>query len=225
MKLGTYIAAVGSMEEQRRLDIIANNIANSNSPGFKKDSVYFSDLMGALTYTSFEQGPVRETGHKLDLALYGKGFLRVQTDKGTLYTRAGNLTLDTSKRLVTQDGWPVLGKNGPITINNQADLNIDENGQVFDGNTQVDSLDLVQFPENASLKKVQGCYFEPGEGVSPVKAEKCAVRQNHLEDPNFNAVEEMVRMVESSRNFEAYQKMIQTLDRDLDAQLISKLTG
>ncbi len=225
MKVGSYTAAIGSMEEQRRLDVIANNIANSNNPGFKKDSVYFSKLMGSSTYTSFEQGPVRDTGNKLDLALSGNGFLRVQSDKGTLYTRAGNLTLDNSKKLVTQDGWPVLGKNGPITFNNPSDVSIDENGQVFDGATQLDSLDLVQFPENAGLKKLQGGYFQPADGVSPVKADKCTVRQGALEGANFNAVEEMVRMMESSRNFEAYQKMIQTLDRDLDGQLISRLTA
>ncbi len=225
MKVGSYVATIGSMEEQRRLDVIANNIANSNNPGFKKDSVYFSKLMGSSTYTSFDQGPLRDTGNKLDVALSGKGFLRVQGDKGTLYTRAGNLTLDKSKRLVTQDGWPVLGKNGPITVNNPTDVSIDENGQVFDGTAQVDTLDLVQFADSAGMKKLQGGYFEPAQGDNPVKAENCTVRQGALEGANFNPVEEMVHMVESSRNFEAYQKMMQTLDRDLDGQLISRLTA
>ena len=115
MKLESYYSTLGSMEEQKRLDIISNNIANTNSPGYKKDSIQFSDVLGEVTYTSMAQGPIRETGQNLDIALSGDGFLSVQTGQGTLYTRAGNLTLNSAKQLVTQDGWPVLGKNLPIT--------------------------------------------------------------------------------------------------------------
>ena len=111
MKLESYFTTLGSLEEQKRLDIISNNIANSNSPGFKKDSIHFSDVLGEVTYTSMSQGPIRQTGNNLDMAISGDGFLSVQTDQGTLYTRAGNLTLNSAKQLVTQDGWPVLGKN------------------------------------------------------------------------------------------------------------------
>ena len=82
MKLESYFATLGSLEEQRRLDIISNNIANSNSPGFKKDSIHFSDVLGEVSYTSMAQGPIRETGDKLDIALSGDGFLSVQTDQG-----------------------------------------------------------------------------------------------------------------------------------------------
>ncbi len=116
MKLESYLAALGSLEEQRRLDIISNNIANSNTPGFKKDSVYFSDLMDQVTYTSMAQGQIRETGEKFDVALSGDGFLSVQTDQGVVYTRAGNLTVNTANQLVTRDGWPVMGKRGPIKV-------------------------------------------------------------------------------------------------------------
>ncbi len=148
MKLESYFTTLGSLEEQKRLDIISNNIANSNSPGFKKDSIHFSDVLGEVSYTSMSQGPIRETGNKLDIALSGDGFLSVQTDQGILYTRAGNLTVNSAKQLVTQDGWPVLGKNGPITVENTANFRITEDGQVFDGNNQVDQLNIVQFPPN-----------------------------------------------------------------------------
>ena len=226
MKLGAYAATVGAMEQQKRLDVIANNVANANSPGFKKDNVHFSNFLNQVTYTNMDQGPIRETGHKLDLALSGNGFLRVETDQGVRYTRAGNLTVDNAKNLVTRDGWPVLGRNGPILIEKPQDLRIDENGQLFDGNTQVDSLDIVQFPPDAALKKVQNGYFEPSAPeTQPGPAENCTVRQGALEGANFNPVEEMVRMVETMRNFESYQKTIQIFDKDLDGQLIQKLTG
>ncbi len=226
MKVGAYSATVGSMLQQRRLDIIANNIANSNSAGYKKDSVHFNNMLDQITYTSMEQGPVRETNHKMDVALSGKGFLRVQTDRGVLYTRAGNLTLNKDKHLVTQDGWEVLGKNGPITIENVADFRVLEQGQVFDDKNEVDRLDLVQFPPNVSMKKVQNGYYEPdSKDIEPTPAEDCIVRQGALEGANFNPVEEMVRMVETMRNFEAYQKTMQVFDKDLDGQLIAKLAG
>jgi flagellar basal body rod protein FlgG len=225
MKLESYFATLGSMEEQRHLDIISNNIANSNSPGFKKDSIQFSDVLGEVSYTSMAQGPIRETGHNLDVALSGDGFLSVKSDQGTLYTRAGNLTVNAKKQLITQDGWPVLAKNNPITLENPAALRISEEGQVFDGNNQLGSLDIVQFTPDASLKKTQNGYFEPQTaGAQPVKAKDCTVHQGSLEGPNFNPVEEMARMVETMRNYETYQKTMQST-QNLDSQLIAKTSG
>ena len=224
MKLESYNSALGSLEEQRRLDVISNNIANINSPGFKKDSIHFSDVLGEVTYTNMAQGPLRDTGNKLDVALSGNGFLSVQTDKGTLYTRAGNLTVNKDKQLVTQDGWPVLGRSSAIIIQNPQDLRINEDGQVFDGNNPVDQLNIVQFPPN-SLIKAQNGYFEPEvKDTRPEKAANCVVRQGALEGPNFNPVEEMARMVQTMRNFEGYQKTMQSTE-NLDSQLIAKTTS
>ncbi len=224
MKLESYFSTLGSLEEQRRLDIISNNIANSNSPGYKKDSLYFSNVLGEVSFTSMSQGPIRETGNPLDIALSGNGFLSVQTNNGIRYTRAGNLTVNSAKQLVTQDGWPVLGKNGPISVQDTQNLRITEDGQVFDGDNLVDQLNIVQFPPN-SLQKVQSGYFEPQmNDTKPVKATNCTVHQRAIEGPNFNPVEEMARMVQTMRNFETYQKTIQRSD-NLDSQLISKTAG
>lgn len=226
MKLGPSQAVVGSLQQEKRLDIIANNIANANSPGFKKDNIHFSTVLGEFSYTDMDQGPIQETGNKLDVALSGSGFLKVKTDQGTYYTRAGNLTLDSSKNLVTQDGNPILGKNGPIAINNASTVRITDDGQVFDGNSAVDNLDVVEFPSNVSMKKLQNGLFEPDtKGAAPITAANCTVRQGALEGANFNIVQEMVKMVETTRSFESYQKTLQTFDRDLDGQLISKLTS
>ncbi|MGA2028426.1 MAG: flagellar hook-basal body protein [Syntrophobacteraceae bacterium] len=225
MKLESYFTTLGSLEEQKRLDTISNNIANANSPGYKKDSIHFSDVLGEVSYTSMSQGPIHQTGNDLDIALSGDGFLSVQTDHGTLYTRAGNLTLNNAKQLVTQDGWPVLGKNAPITINNTANLRISEDGQIFDGNDTVGSIDIVQFPPGVSLKKAENGYFEPQTaGAQPVQATNCVVRQGSLEGANFNLVEEMARMVQTMRNYESYQKTLQN-GGSLDSQLISKMSG
>ncbi|MGO8942942.1 MAG: flagellar basal-body rod protein FlgF [Syntrophobacteraceae bacterium] len=225
MKLDSYFSTIGSLEEQKRLDTISNNIANANSPGFKKDSIHFSNVLGEVSYTSFSQGPLHQTGNDLDIALSGDGFLSVQTNQGILYTRAGNLTLNNANQLVTQDGWPVLGKGAPITIKNRAALRFGEDGQIFDGNDTVGSIDIVQFPPDADLKKAENGYFEPQiEGTQPVPATNCVVRQGSLEGANFNLVEEMARMVETMRNYESYQKNLQN-SGNLDSQLIAKTSG
>jgi flagellar basal-body rod protein FlgG len=226
MKLESYLAALGSLEEQKRLDIISNNIANSNTPGFKKDSVHFSDVMGEVSYTSMAPGQIRETGDKFDLALSGDGFFSVQTSQGVLYTRAGNLTVNSEKQLVTRDGWPVMGKKGPIRINDTANFRVDEDGQVFDGNDQVDQLSIMAFPANTILRKAKNGYLEPqSSGIQPSKALNCKVQQGALEAANFNPVEEMIKMVETMRNFETHQKTMQMCDSGLDSQVIQKLSG
>jgi flagellar basal-body rod protein FlgG len=225
MKLDSYFATVGSMEEQRRVDIISNNIANSNSPGFKKDSLNFNEVLGDVSYTSMAQGPLRETGEKLDLALSGDGFLSVQTDQGTFYTRAGNLTVNKTKQLVTRDGWPILGKKGrPIIVNDISSFRVGEDGQVFDGQDPVEQISIVQFPPN-SLQKAQNGYFQPKTtDIQPGTATTCSIQQGYLESPNFNPVEEMSRMVQTVRIFESYQKAIQN-SGSLDSQLIAKTSG
>jgi len=225
MRVGEYASALGSIEQQKRLDVIANNIANANSPGFKKDNVYFSDFLGESTYTSMNQGPIHDTGNRMDIALSGNGFIRVQTDKGVQYTRAGNLTVDSSKNLVTQDGYQVLAKNGPIRVESTTNLRIDETGQVFDGNIRLNSLDIVQFPPETILRKTRNGCFEPAtSGTEPIPATNCTVQQGSLEGANFNPVEEMVKMIDTMRNFEAYQKTMQTFDKNLDGQVISKMS-
>jgi len=224
MKLESYFAALGSLEEQKRLDIISNNIANSNSPGFKRDSLQFSDVLGEVSYTNMSQGPIHETGNLLDMAISGDGFLTVQTDQGVLYTRAGNLTVNSSKQLVTQEGLPVLGTNGPITVADASNFHVSGEGQVFDGNNPVDQLNIVQFPPN-SLQKAQNGYFQPlVTGTEPEKATNFTVKQGSLEGANFNLVEEMAKMVQTMRNFESYQKTIAN-SSNLDSQLISKTAG
>lgn len=225
MKLESYFTAVGSQQEQTQLDIIANNLANSNSPGYKKDTLTFNSVLGEVFHTDMSQGPITDTGDKLDVALSGSGFLSVQTNTGTLYTRAGNLAVNSSNQLVTQDGWPVLGKGGaPITINDVTALRITRDGQVFDGNDQSNKLQLSDFPPN-SLQKVQGGYFQPVDAnTQPAQATGCTVHQGALEGANLNPVEEMARMIQDTRDFETYQKTMKS-GYNLDTELISKTSS
>ena len=141
MHEGIYIAASGGAKQQKKLDIIANNLANVNTTGFKKDSILFKEMMPPFTqdtrletsrnillppdksnknvayvgvndfYTDHTAGAITKTGNPLDLALEGPGFFKVQTEQGIRYTRTGNFSLDKAGRLMSQDGNPILGEN------------------------------------------------------------------------------------------------------------------
>jgi flagellar basal-body rod protein FlgG len=224
MPIGVYAAALGSQEQQKRLEVISNNLANTGTAGYKKDMVRFEDFLVETSSPLLEQGPLRSTGHPLDIALSGEGYLRVDSDQGTLYSRAGNLTLNRDGVLVTQEGWPVLGKSGPIQISGSSStLRVNPDGTVFDGNQNIDSLDLVRFPEKTALVKVQNGYFKTASDTEEsVEAETCTVHQGSLEQANFNVVEEMSQMIDTLRNFEAYQKVLKAFD-EIDAQVINKV--
>ena len=226
MKLESYFATTGSQEEQIQLDIIANNIANSNSPGYKKDTLSFSSVLGEVGHIDMSQGPIRQTGNNLDVALSGNGFLSVKTAQGTLYTRAGDLAVNSSSQLVARDGSPVMGQGGvTITVTDVNGLRITEDGQIFDkSNNSLGQLQLVDFPPN-SLKKVQGEYFQPSNAnVQPAPVTNCTVRQGAIEDANFNPVKEMALLIQATREFEAYQKTLKS-GENLDSELISKTAG
>ncbi len=222
MRIGFYAAALGAFEQEKRLDVISNNLANAATPGYKRDSAHFKDFMFQSTYSRLDQGKVAQTGNPLDIALNGNGYLRVQTDEGTLFTRAGNLRLNRDNVLVTQEGWPVLGKSGPMTLET-GDIRVEQGGQVFDGNNEVDTLDIVQFPTDTHLEKSRNGYFKPTQtNVAPLPAEQCTVQQGALEEPNFDIVQEMTQLVETTRIFEAYQKTLR-MHEEQDANITTKL--
>ena len=224
MRIGFYAAALGSLEQEKKLSVIANNLANAGTPGYKKDSVLFRNYLDEKSSIQMDQGRIRDTGSPLDVALNGNGFLQVQTDSGTLYTRAGNLTLNSENTLVTQQGWPVLGESGPIQLGNAGtDIRIGRDGQVFDGKDLVDTLNLVQFPKETPLEKVKNGYFRPAsQGIEPTPAEDCTVQQGAIEEANFDMVQEMTGMIETMRAFEAYQKALQAIEQQ-DSQITNKL--
>ena len=119
MGIGINCAAVGAREQQKRLEIISNNIANSSTAGFKKEIVRFEHFLSQATATNLEQGPIRGTANPLDIALSGKGFLKVQTDQGVLYTRQGvRLYRDVLERRLDPRGKPYywIGGEAPTGL-------------------------------------------------------------------------------------------------------------
>ena len=200
-------------------EVIANNLANVTTTGFKRDRLFQemlteqqSDLNRATQpVTVFEQGLLRETQNTTDLAIEGKGFFVVETPQGTRYTRNGHFRLNAGGELVTEKGMPVMAKGG--TVGGVGELFINEKGEIYFDNQLTDRLLVVNLPETQPLVKVGDGLFAPADpqvSALEVESDTFALKQGYLEESNVNAVEEMVRMMTVFRHFEADQKTMQT---------------
>ncbi len=257
---GVYTALSGAMAQALKLDTISNNIANVNTPGFKRDQQIFReyltanekspeviqapkivasvesffDMQGADksfvdsagTYTDFSQGGLKNTGNPLDLAIDGKGFFEVATASGTKLTRHGSFSIDGSGQLVTKDGLPVLaaGADGAdpatrvIRVTGLAPLTISEGGAVFEGETQIATLGLVEVADRDTLQKVGSSLFQFKSNAKPEVSNVAfpSLKQGYVENSNVNIVQEMTDMIATTRAFESTQKAISAYDSMTD---------
>ncbi|BBO66779.1 flagellar basal-body rod protein FlgF [Desulfosarcina alkanivorans] len=234
MSGGMYLAAAGALVQQLRLEVLSNNLANINTVGYKSERSLFQipeepdpqvfetpiEAVQSLspyappftTEIDFSQGGIRQTGNALDLAINGDGFFSIQTPDGVQYTRQGSFTLDGEGVLVTSDGYPVLGEGGEITLE-EGTVEIDTEGAVYVNGDEVGRLQITDFLDRGGLKKAGNGRFIASETAVPAeRPERTTVSQGVLEGANVNPVRAMTEMIETSRAFEAYQKVIQTAD-------------
>ncbi|OAQ20479.1 flagellar basal-body rod protein FlgF [Thermosulfurimonas dismutans] len=220
---------------ERRLAVTTNNLANVDTPGFKREALSFREVFmrkigpryqrifkETTQRTIFEQGELEPTGNPLDLAIVGEGFFKVQTPQGIAYTRAGNFRIDRDRRLVTPEGYPVLANGAPvivdpglargglITLPTEKFL-IYEDGTISVDGTTVARLDIVTFDDLSKLRKLGQNLFV-AEGVREVPAEDFQLRQGYLEKSNVNPLTEIVSLIEIHREFEAVQKALKASD-------------
>lgn len=251
MQDSVYNSVFGALTQKYRLDIIANNLANASTIGYKKDKLSFEDVLihyahdfndpnlgitGGVRWPEkdlntqprigekqidFSQGDLRRTQNPLDLAIGGQGFFKLQTPYGIMYTRAGNFTLDKDGFIVSNNGYKLLGKGGPIQIAGRGKITITEDGVVYVGNTQVGIIDIVDFQNKGLVKKFgQNLYKSNPNNEKPVNNPK--IYQGYLEGSNVQVVEEMVKMIDTLRNFEAMQRVM-TNTNDEDRNVINKV--
>lgn len=180
-------------------------------------------------YTDVSNGTSRQTGNPLDLALDGEGFFVVDSPQGQRFTRNGNLRLSGDGTLVTQEGYKVLGKEGkPIKIDTQGgNISINSSGgiAVKDGSQSIPAgdLQLVSFDDPAKLAKEGNGLFKIADAsVKKLPIENLTVQQGFLETSNVNSIEEMTNMIVTMRAFEAYQKIIQSID-EADDQAVNSI--
>ncbi|CUH95504.1 hypothetical protein P22_1575 [Propionispora sp. 2/2-37] len=236
---GIYTAASGMLAESLRTDTIANNLANVNTAGYKKDvavsqdfrSMYIERIndgpetpiignigVGALIEeiaTIHTAGPMLHSGNHFDLAISGEGYFTVATPNGVRYTRNGSFTRNAQGILVTQEGYPVMGQNGgTIRVDGQKVV-ISGDGQVAVDGINVGALQVAAFDnENQLVKEGATLYIAP-DGVQ-ARAAGGLVSQGYLEQSNVNTVSEMVNMIAGYRAYEANSKAVQAQDQLLD---------
>ena len=162
--------------------------------------------------TDFSPGPLKATGEPLDLALAGEGFFRVQTPEGERYTRDGRFSRDAVGRLVTLDGYPVQGDQGPIALD-EGPIGVFQDGTVTCGEKPVGKLSIVNFQEIAFLEKCgQNLFSAPVGAAQEMPTEEVHISQGYLEMSNVDLMEAMVEMMTVARIYQSNQRMIQTQD-------------
>jgi flagellar basal-body rod protein FlgG len=210
-------AVHGSLVEERRMELISNNLANVSTPGYKADRLLFNDIMGRRVYTDLSQGSLEQTGNKLDVAITGDGFFQVDTDNGMRLTRNGSFRMRADGTVVTGSGHTVLGEGGaPLVLNPQGQpVHITEEGVVFQGAELVGAISVVEAADpNALEKEGLGLFAARGGGAPATgRADDYALAQGHLEMANSQVVREMVGMIDTFRGFESYQKAIHIMQQ------------
>jgi flagellar basal-body rod protein FlgF/flagellar basal-body rod protein FlgG len=234
------------MALSRELDVVANNIANLDTTGYKADGSLFEEFLSSAArsgqnngrvsfvldrgvWHDMSQGPVQRTGNPLDVAIDGDAFLVVQTPRGERYTRNGSLQINVTGQLVTNDGSPVLGEAGPITFqrtDRQVSISRDGTVSVREGESKADSargrIRLVAFDNKQQLRKDGSGTFTAAEGTQPHAAADAGLQQGSVEKSNVRGVVEMARMIEITRSYTQIATMLQQ-QGDQSTQAIDKL--
>ena len=228
----------------QEFNIIAHNLANVSTVGFKRRCNSFSqsleeqkaemqgnspgsaDLNSAL---DFSQGSIVETSRPLDFALYGKGFFTIETTEGPLYTRNGTFQTNQNGQIVDSQGRIVAGEAGPISIPNNiamSEFNVSSDGSISAGGVSIGKFRLVDFQddENKLVPAGEGCYRMPEQDIEPIAAENIVVKQGYQEASNVKIVDELVDMIMVSRLYEANMKFI-TAKKETSSSLISTAMG
>ncbi len=212
----------------REFDIIAHNLANVSTVGYKRMCNAFSKSLeeqgtglqtyspGSIDLTSafdFSQGSIVETGRPLDFALYDKGFFVIETPEGPLYTRNGVFRTNQNGQIVDSAGRIVAGTAGPITIPSGvalSQLNITSDGSISSGDTVIGKFRLVDFQDNENklVPAGENSYQMPDPDVTSIAAEHIVVKNGYQEASNVQMVEELVDMLMVSRLYEANMKLV-----------------
>jgi flagellar basal-body rod protein FlgF len=234
------IALIGLSRQaalRRELEVVANNVANINTTGFKADGAVFweylqtdaraeqflspdrrlSFVQDRMTWHDMAQGTVQQTGSPLDLAIDGDGMLVVQTPRGERYTRNGSLQVNGAGELVTGTGDRVMGDSGPIVlaptdrdivITKDGTIKVRE-GQSLNSDSTRGRLRLVAFANPQQLLKDGASTFRAPDGVLPQPAINVNIKQGSIEKSNVRSVVEMTRMIELTRAYTEVANILQ----------------
>lgn len=245
MNIGLYQSASALSALERWQDTVSQNITSSQTAGYRKRTISFSTQQAGELQTDpkarvghdvampmffpkvnsgidFTNGETQPTRRELDAAIQGDGFFEIQREDGTrVYTRSGEFRMRSDRILVTSSGHDVLNDSGsPITlIGGGGAVTINRDGTIFQGETNVGKLSIQKFANPAQLQAIAGGYFAAPPGVQPEAVAEPELLQGYIEGSNVASLREMVDLVLISRAYEANQKIISTVDDQMQKTL------
>jgi flagellar basal-body rod protein FlgF len=234
----TALAASGLRARMESLDLLANNVANASTGGFKADREFYSLYSGVddsdavystmpvieRPWTDYTQGTLQRTGNPLDLALDGHGFFAVNGPSGPLYTRNGSFRLAGDGRLITGDGYAVRNRQGgAIQLDANRDVQVGADGTITQDGKVIGQLEVVDFTSTGGLAKQGAAYFRIADpSLRPSAPSTVTVEQGQVEGSNTGSAEAAVRLVSVMRQFEMLNKAA-TLGAEMNKRAIEEV--
>lgn len=227
MVKGIFTAARGLGYRLKNIETVANNLANVSSTGYKREGE-FQAILDQFGETKVRQqrdysnGNFINTSSPLDLAIKGEGFFEVQTQNGLELSRNGKFSISEEGFLVNDNGDKVMGQRGQINLasvklNKDQTLQINRNGEIRVGDEIIDTIKISTVEDPQSLNKSGGSNFsDPNQNIVPASEDKFEVMSGYIEESNVNPIYEMQKMIEINKEYEAAQKVINTIDSSLD---------
>jgi flagellar basal-body rod protein FlgF len=228
MENTVLVALSQQMVLRRQMDVIANNIANASTIGFKSERMLFSEYLSdigdgqqlafvtdAAVVHDPSEGALTPTGNPLDVALKGPGYFEVDTPDGVRYTRGGHFRIDADGVLVTADGYPLLDQGGSpiLTLPGDIEITIKADGTINSESGEIGQLDVVNFENRSMLRKFGAGMYEAPENVLPIPAVEADVIQGSVEESNVAPIIEMTRMISLLRSYQGAQQLADEQDR------------
>jgi flagellar basal-body rod protein FlgG len=229
MGSGSYVAYTGALANQQALDVIANNVANVSTSGFRRDNTIFDSTLAArLHFASAESssldltpGQQQLTGSPINAAIAGEGFFVVLTPDGQqLYTRRGDFRQEADGMLVLPGGLPVLGVGGPIQVPAGKVAQIADDGTIYADGQPYGRLRVVEFDGPDQLVKEGESLIRAAEGAFVREVVHPRLAVGYVEASNVNLAAEMVALIQASRSFEAAVRSM-TVQDELTERLIN----
>jgi flagellar basal body rod protein FlgG len=245
MNVGIYQSASALSALERWQDSVAQNITSSQTSGYRKRTINFSTQTGGELHTdtkarlgrdqgmpmvfpkvnqgiNFITGETQPTRRELDVAIQGEGFFEISMPDGSkAYTRSGEFRMRADRTLVTPSGHEVMSDGGaPITLQaGGGPVTINRDGAMFQGENSLGKLSVKKFDNTAQLIPLAGGFFVPGQGMEAQNLDEPELLQGYVEGSNVTPLREMVDLVLISRAYEANQKMINTVDDQMQKTL------
>ncbi len=224
---GLYYSGRSMESKFKSIEVIANNLANVNSTGFKK-TISFSEIISEQSKsqikqtTDLRQGTLVFTGSKLDLGISGDGFFAIETQNGMQLTRNGKFRISDDGFLTTDSGQRVLGENGPVNfssvlLEDNASITVSKSGLIKAGDIEIDRLLVLSSLSPDMLMKGEGSSIMFNENqIVPTNLNDFQIIQGYLEESNVNPIEEMTAMIKVHQEYDSVSKMINFMDRSLE---------